>query len=532
MKKVLVSQHVFTGLEDEAKPAAILVEGNIIKEVAPSIDALSLTGEEKIIDFGEQLITYGLHDFHVHLFTGALQLVSVNLHETKSAEEVVQKLLQATEQHHKKWIIGFGWDNGGWEDDRLPTKELLDKHFPNQPIILNHLECHYCWVNSKALEIAHITNDTPNPSFGEIMRDENGEATGILVEKAQDLVQQHAYNFDEQQKLTMLKSFFNVTAKHGITSLNDMYAPFSEFLDDFDLLYTLEAQGDLKARVYLQPRMDGDLSEALVYKEKFNHPKIKMNGLKQFVDGVITGHTAYMVDNYHDVPHVGSTTYPLEEMKRWIVEADKAGFSVRLHAIGDGAVKFALDAFEQARKENGHTGTRHTIEHIECIQPEDIARFRELNVIASVQPYHVAALEQKVYIERLGEERFNRTYFAKTLMEAGALLAVGSDFPVVDLNPMYEIYHAVTRMDSTYKNTWGASERMSMAEVLRAYTAAPAYGSFREHESGTIKAGNLADLIVFNRNLFTIDPEAILSTAVIFTMLNGEIIYESIPQNV
>lgn len=529
MNYVLKSQHIFTGLKDFTEPGAILIEDSLIKQVAPSIEELTLRGDEQIIDLGEQLITPGLHDFHVHLFTGALQLVCVDLHDTKSADEVIQKVKNYAANHTKAWIIGFGWDNGGWKVDTLPTKEMLDEHFPNRPVLLNHLECHYCWVNSAALELAEITATTKNPDFGEIVRASNGEATGILIEKAQDLVQKIAYSFSEEEKLAMLHAFFDLTARSGITSINDMYAPFSEFLDDFSLLFQLEKEQKLKARVYLQPRMDGDLTEAHHFKQLYQHPKIKMNGLKQFVDGVITGHTAYMVEPYADANHTGMTTYDLKAMKKWIIEADKEGFSVRLHAIGDGAVKFSLDAFEEARRINGHMGTRHTIEHVECIQPEDVTRFKKLDVIASVQPYHIAALEQKVYLERLGEKRFNRTYFSKTLLNSGAKVAFGSDFPVVSIDPMREIYHAVTRMDSTYRQQWGPDEKTTMAETLRAYTQVPAYGCFNEDKGGTIEAGKYADIVAFDRNLFSIAPKDILTTKVSMTMLNGDIIFERKP---
>lgn len=529
MQKVLISNQVFTGTSDKPVPAAILVEGNTIKKIEPTIEDLKpfLSKNASIYNFENQLLMAGFHDFHLHLFPGALQLESFDLSETKSAEEVIQVLKRDWDQHkHKKWIVGFGWDNGGWENPALPTKELLDAHFPNHPIILNHLECHYCWVNSKALELAGITKETPDPQFGEIMKDENGEITGILMEQAQILVQQCAYDFSKEDKMAMLNNFFEYTARHGITSLNDMYAPFSEFFDDLDLIFDLEKNRQLKARVYLQPKMDGNLDQARLFKEKYNHSKVKMNGLKQFIDGVITGHTAYMLEDYADVSHRGHTTYPLHELEDWIIQSDKEGFSVRLHAIGDGAVKFSLDAFEKARKLNGNHDTRHTIEHIESIRDEDIPRFKELNIIASIQPYHLAALEPKVYLERLGEERFKNTYLSKSFLNAGAIVALGSDFPVVHISPMKEIYHAVTRKDKTLVNDWNVNEKLSLTEILKAYTYAPAYGCFREHELGTLEEGKLADIIVMNKNLFAIPPEEILKTEVIFTMCDGEVVYE------
>ncbi|WP_332649875.1 amidohydrolase [Lysinibacillus sp. 54212] len=529
MQQVLMGNNVFTGLEDIPRQAAILVEDNKIVKVGTSLQDLKplLHDNVTVYNFEDSLIMPGFHDFHLHLFPGALQLESVDLSETKSAEDVIDVLKKEWDTHkNKKWIIGFSWDNGGWENTALPTKEMLDKHFPDHPIVLNHLECHYCWVNSKALELAGITEETPNPQFGEIVKDENGKVTGILMEKAQSLVQELAYSFTKDEKLNMLNNFFHYTARHGITSMNDMYAPFSESLDDFDLLYELEESQELKARVHLQPKMEGNLEHAKLFLEKYNHPKVKMNGLKQFIDGVITGHTAYMLEDYEDVPHRGHTTYPLQELEDWIVEADKEGFSVRLHAIGDGAVKFSLDAFEKARKINGNRNTRHTIEHIETIRDEDFKRFKELDVIASVQPYHLAALEQKVYLERLGEERFKNTYCSKSFLNAGAILALGSDFPVVHISPMREIFHAVTRKDNTLMNSWNEEEKLTLAETLKAYTYAPAFGCFRENELGTLEENKLADIIVINQNLFESSPEEILGAKVVFTMCDGKVVYE------
>lgn len=529
MQQVLTSKQVFTGTNDMPSPAAILIENNRITRIMPSIEELKpfLKQGVSIRDFDNQLLMAGFHDFHLHLFPGALQLESLDLSETKSADDVINVIKSNWDQvKHKKWIIGFGWDNGGWVNPTLPTKEMLDEHFPDHPIVLNHLECHYCWVNSKALELAGINNHTPNPQFGEIIKDSHGEITGVLMEKAQNPVQQLAYDFSKEEKIKMLNKFFENTARQGITSLNDLYAPFSEFLDDFDLLMELENDNKLKARVHLQPKMDGNLESARLYQEKYNHPKLKMNGLKQFIDGVITGHTAYMLENYSDISHRGDTTYELEELESWIIQADKEGFSVRLHAIGDGAVKFSLDAFEKARKLNNNWDTRHTIEHVESIRNEDIPRFKELNIIASVQPYHLAALEQKIYMERLGEERFKNTYLCKSFLNTGAIVALGSDFPVVHISPMREIYHAVTRKDNTLINDWNACEKLSMTETLKAYTYAPAYGCFRENELGTLEEGKLADIIVLDKNLFEITPEEILETKVIFTMTDGNVVYE------
>ncbi|KRF60617.1 hypothetical protein ASG99_26460 [Bacillus sp. Soil768D1] len=532
MSKIVISSNcVFTGLKDEPEEAAILIEGNKIMKITGTIEEMEpwITSDTEIKNFEDKLVIPGFHDFHLHIFPGALELISVNLTGTKSEQEVIDQLKESVRIfENKQWIIGFSWENGCWENTNLPTKQSLDEIFPDRPVILNHLENHYCWVNSKALEIAGINRNTSDPDFGQVVKDENGEPTGILMEKAQDLVQQYAYSFTEEEKLTMLRNYFDHTAAQGITSMNDMYAPSSDFLDDFSLYSKLDEKGYLKSRIYLQPKLNGDIESAIKLRNEFKYTKIRMNGLKQFVDGVITGHTAFLLEAYADRnQYMGETTYPVETLEKWILEADREGFSIRLHAIGDGAVKFSLDAFEKARKLNGPKDVRHTIEHVECIQEEDIARFEKLNIIASVQPYHLAALESKIYMERLGLDRYSRTFLNKSFIEAGTRLALGSDFPVVKISPMHEIYHAVTRKDSTNVSTWNENEKLSMPQAIRSYTIEPAYGSFREHETGTLEEGKLADLVVLDRNLFTISHEDILETKILLTVMDGEIMYAS-----
>ncbi|MDR6999031.1 amidohydrolase family protein [Neobacillus niacini] len=289
-----------------------------------------------------------------------------------------------------------------------------------------------------------------------------------------------------------------------------------------------EKEGKLTTRVHFVAPLNGDLVLAKSLREKYKSNMVQFCGFKQFADGVTTSYTAYLLEPYTNNPETrGSTVFPEETIKTWTVEADKEGFRVRFHCIGDGAVQLALDSFEAAQKENGVRDSRHAIEHVEMIHPDDIERFHQLGVMASVQPEHINVTTRDVYQELIGPERMNYNYLLKTMMDHGTNVVFGTDYPVVKLNPFPGIYRAVTRLDDEGV-VWEGKERIALKDALLAYTAAPAYGSFREHELGTIEAGKLADIIVLDRNLFAVPYVEIKNTKVIFTMVDGKIVHEKV----
>lgn len=533
---VLSGNNVFTGTSDFPEPAFIAVTDNKITAIGSEAEISSYIGKDtKIYQYDNQLIMPGFHDFHVHVLLGSIVLDSVDLSAAQSEEEAAEVVYQfANQRPEDEWIIGFCWDNANWENTHLPSRESLDRLLPDRPVILIHVEVHYAWVNSKALEVMGIDHNTPNPAFGEIAKDKNGEITGILYEKAMDLVYKGAYDFSREKKASMLKKFFDMAAEYGVTSVHDMYAPPNDMLDDFELFQTMEQSGELTTRIHLVPALSGDLEKARKWRDTYTSDMLQFSGLKLFIDGVLTGYTAYLLEPYSDKPETrGSTSISPEQLKEWVTQADQEGFKIRIHAIGDGGVRLVLDAFEEAQKVNGVRDSRHTIEHVESIHPDDIDRFNELGVIASMQPQHLALIDQEVYASRLGKERNYFTFPINTLKRSGTKLAFGSDFPVTTLNPMPEIYRAVTRVDHTGspENAWNIHESISLAEALKAYTQGPAYGSFREHELGTLEAGKLADIVVLDQNLFDIPEEKILNTKVQLTMVNGKIVFEKAAKN-
>ncbi|MCK1983258.1 MULTISPECIES: amidohydrolase [Peribacillus] len=524
---IISSTTVFTGLSDQPEPASIAINDNKIVAIGSEEEIKHYAGEHtKIYQFKDQLIMPGFHDFHLHIMQGAVALSSVNLFAARSEDEALDMISEFAESKpENQWVIGFTWDAGYWDTQQLPTRHSLDHILPKRPALMFHAEGHYAWVNTKALEIANITRHTENPSYGIIGRDENGEPNGMLYEQAMDGVIRHAFNFSKSQKNDIFSNFLAHTASLGVTAVHDLHG--LKNIESLDVFKEFEEKDKLTTRIHLWPALNGDLEYSKRLRETYQSDKLRVAGLKQFIDGVITARTAYLLEPYADQPETrGETSFPSETIKKWVVDADNEGFSIRFHAIGDGAIRLALDAYEEAQKANGKRDSRHSVEHIEVIHPDDIHRFKELGVTASMQPDHLAMSERGVYTERIGTERETHVFSINALQKAGANLAFGTDFPIDILNPLLQIYRAVTRIDSSGKTSWHPHERITLAEALKAYTVGPAYGAFKEQELGTLEVGKLADIVVLERNLFEVPVEEIPDTKVQLTIVDGKVVYD------
>lgn len=530
---ILSSNAVFTGIMDTPQPGAVAIVGNKIAAIGSEADMESLIGPDtKQYRYHNELIMPGFHDFHLHLMLGSLAQDSVHLHEARSEEEAAEMVRKfADTRPNDSWIIGFGWYHVYWENGQLPHRSTLDRVISERPVFLFNAECHGAWVNSKALEMANITRDTPNPPFGEIGKDDDGEPTGFLYETAMGLARE-AFVLPHERRQRLLRSFLQQAARLGITSVNDMFPLPGLDFGDLPLYKEFEEREELTSRIHFLAPLNGDLDYAKELRSTYTSGTLQFSGLKQFLDGVPTTYTAYLLAPYSDKPDTyGDTLLPPHMIKQWTNEADREGFRIRFHACGDGAVRLGLDAFEEARRANGVRDSRHTIEHIEVIHPEDIPRLYELGVIASMQPEHLAASENfsdNAYLSRLGKEREAFTFPIKTLEEAGTKIAFSSDFPVVPLNPLLEIYRAITRVhnDGLPKGGWNGKERISLAQALRYYTWGPAYGTFRELELGTLEPGKLADIVVLSQNLFEVSPEEVRDASVRMTIMDGKIVFQ------
>lgn len=526
---ILTSSAVFTGLTDTPIATSIAVQGNTIVAIGTTEELEAwMSPQTRIYDYEDKLIMAGFHDFHLHILLGSVSLDSVNLKEARSEEDAVMRVkAYADERPHDPWILGTNWDAGHWDNKNLPGKKSLDDVLPDRPVLLLHNEGHFAWVNSKALEMVNISEGFDNLQFGGLAKDENGDYTGMIYEHAIGLFSKSAYHLTKEKKERVLRHFFRYAASLGITAMDDLYPTEAyEALEDFEVLKEFEDRGELSARIHLYPVLNSDLERAKRLKEHYQSSMLRVAGLKQFTDGVVTAFTAALVEPYtNKLNFSGDTAFPADTIKKWVVDADREGFAIRFHACGDRGVRIALDAYEEAQKVNGVRDSRHAIEHIEVIHPNDIPRFAELGVIASMQPEHMYLANRETYTAFIGEERAKYAWPLKSLQDTGAVLSVNSDFPVAGLNPMLEIYRAVTRVDSSNRDQWNPNEAISLASVLKAYTIAPAYGTFREYELGTLEPGKLADIIVLDRNLFAVPSEEILETKVELTMMDGKIMY-------
>jgi hypothetical protein len=535
---VLKGNAIFTARHPNLMSGGIALKGNKIVAVEEGQKIDQWIGETtRVLAYDNKLIMPGFVDAHVHYFMGAISAsehMCTEIAESSSEEEcvaIIKKFSDASPS--EKRILGIGWFPANWGDAPLPTKCSLDIAIPDRPVYLISADVHTFWMNSKALEEAGITTELKTRS-GEIGHFENGELNGLLFEpEAFAPAMAKVMDLDKETMKEVHRKFLAHIAACGVTSISEMSADdYTETTyKNYAVVKEMEEAGELTGRIHLYTRLSGftDFSKAQALKALYFSEKLRLSGVKGFVDGVTSTYTGYLLEPYCDRPEtsgVGVPIEPREEMEASIIAANAAGLAVRLHCIGDGAVRMAFDMYEASEKVNGRHGLKNTIEHIESIHPDDIQRFAELDVIPSMQPYHLT-LDQNEKISRIGKERCRWEWPHKTILEKGGKLAFGTDYPVVDFNPFPSIYAAVTRCDDEGNATGvNPEEATSLAEALIAYTASAANAYGRLEELGTLEVGKLADVIVVDRNLFTIDPHEIKDASVTLTIMDGRIIYE------
>lgn len=531
-KKAFKCRNIYTAVTDTIIDGYVVVENNKIIFVGSDSEAGSyIDGDTEIIDVSDNFLMPGFHDFHVHLVSAGLLQEDGVLRYTKSEEEAARYLWEINkDKKNKSFIMGGAWDTLLWDDQKLPTKRSLDKYFPETPVFLLNKECHGAWVNSAALDMFGITKDTPDPLHGYYGRFEDGEPDGYLHEMAAIELQEKIFaSLSDEELAEYAKTFLAMANKHGITSLGDVAggSPMRE-----NAYKIIEDKDELTARINFYPLFDTGVEEILEKQKVYCSEKLRCSGVKTFIDGTPQGYSGYMLDDYSDDP--GNRSNPMiepEEFIRMVCEYDAAGIPTRVHACGDAGARLCLDAVETAMKKNGKTGVRHSIEHLEAMSPEDISRFGELGVIASVQPEHMPKYDfyQHPFHKILGEERMKYSWPFGTIKNTGGVLAFGTDCPVVDISPFRGIFRAVTRLTNELEPNggWNPEEKVSIHEALRAYTWGGAYGAGREHELGTLEVGKLADMVVVERNLFecATDIKAMFDMKVVMTIMDGEIVY-------
>lgn len=531
---IITSTAIFTGNDGQPFEGFVAVSGNKIIAVEKGRDFQKYTGENtEIIDQGDCLVMPGMIDGHGHFSNGALfgsKYFISELLGSKSEEEAVEMVRAFAEKNPEiNRIIGNGWFPATWGDSKLPSKHSLDAVVPDRPVYLSSADEHTVWMNSKAIEEARVPSDESIYLAKYIDKDPDGTPNGILHEEAcLKYAQPFMYDTPLEIACEIEGQLIDDLLACGVTMFNDVSGITPG--RNYDALETLEKNGELKMRVNIADGLDigCDISHARMLDEKYHSPFLQQTSIKGVIDGVTSTFTGLLLEPYSDKPDTtGVPAYSYEELRKAILFANKEGYGVRLHCIGDKAVRWALDIFEESSKVNDCTDLRNCVEHIESIHPDDIERFGKLGVVASMQPRHLPldANEQK---SRLGEERWKTGWVFKSILESDGILAFGTDFPVVPYDPFASIYYAVTRNGYDRKPTGcNHEQKLSIAETLRAYTYGSAYSCGREHELGTLEPGKLADIVVVNKNLFTVDPEEILDAKVMITVVDGKIVYDA-----
>lgn len=537
---ILTGNRIFDGMCDKPYPGAVIVCKDRIEEVVKGNDYKDFIGSDtKVIDAKDGLIMPGFIDAHTHFFSAAIaesEYVCTQLKDSKSEEDAASMVCDYAKAHPGfDRIRGRGWFVTNWGDAPLPTKKSLDKLLPDIPVYLQAADVHSYWLNSAALAECGIDKNKADEVEG-IIQLEDGSPSGMLVEIDACRIAEKKYNdFDPDQRLIIYRDFMKKLLGYGVTSLSEMM-PFGyddKTFESYRQLLDLEESQNLSARVHIYPALfnaDG-FKAALKWKDAINTDFVKVSGVKGFIDGVVETYTGYLLEPYSDRPDTRGVNVPFigqRELNEAVLEANRAGFPVRIHAIADGSVRMCLNAFQYAKDKLGSIEEFHnTIEHIENISESDIPRFKELGVIPSMQPVHII-LDADGKIKRIGPDRIKLEWPLGSILKSTQILALGTDCPVVDIDPFVNIYAAVTRkMPDGREASHNPNERLSMTDTLRAYThgAATAYG--RENEIGCISKGFLADIVVLDRDLFSVSESSILNCKVKYTMVGGKLYEKS-----
>jgi len=523
---IIANAKIFTSDESNPHAEAVAVQGNRIVYVGDNSGVETFRGEKtRIIDGQGRTLTPGFIDTHVHLLWGSIWMGNAELREVKTKNDLKKILLDFADKNKTdEWVVGRGI-----RYDIVSTRQELDEIIAERPVYIGAFDGHTGWANTRALETADILKDDGRELVnGIIVRDENGRATGELREAdAMRAIMDLAPFPDANRRRELLKLAISEFNKTGITSVHNMNGDMEELM----AYAALEDAGEMNMRVYVPYHVKPEAKEEDL-KEAAEMAKVQMDyvrggAAKFFMDGVWESYTAFNIDPYADDPGVGivAPIFSLEHFVRMASICDKMGLQIAVHCCGDGAVRQALDGYEAIQKMNGTRDSRHRIEHIEVCQPEDMPRFKELGVIASMQTSHApfSLEDDQVWTKRTGPQRWRLAFPWRDLKNAGAHLSLGSDWTVMPFDPMLNIYVALNRRELAPENP---DQRLTLEECIIGYTRDAAYVEFMENEKGQIKVGYLADLVLFSHDLFEVKPEEIMTAKPVLTMIDGRAVFE------
>jgi len=524
---------VFTNANGYTLQGDSLVEFSTLVVKNGKVDAV---GDESIannydyyhsIDVKGKTLLPGLIDAHGHVMGLGFQELNINIAGIETLEATLDSIKAYAEANPElEWIQGRGWNQTLWPENEFPTAEDLDKVVPDRPVWLSRVDGHAGWANSKAMELAGIDENTPDPKGGKIIRDENGKATGIFIDAAESYISEVVPDPTQKEKERALEEALKQMSSVGLTSVHDAGIG----ADTWELYTAFADQGKLTTRIYAMIGGAGEAFDSLSQNgpiESYANDLVALRSVKLYSDGALGSRGAALIEPYSDDPgNRGLLFYEQEEMNRMVSKVVSEGYQANIHAIGDRGNRVVLNALENAINEFDARGLRHRIEHAQIVALEDIPRFAELDIIASMQPTH-ATSDMNMAEDRVGPERIKGGYAWQRFLDQGTVVAAGSDFPVEHSNPFYGLYSAVTRQDhqGNPPEGWYAEQAMSRLEAFRAFTLDAAYAAHQEDLLGSLEKGKWADFIIIDQDYFNTDESNIWEINVLETWLAGEKVY-------
>jgi predicted amidohydrolase YtcJ len=532
---IVLNGNVYTADADGTMAEAVAVQGNRILQVGTNREIQRLRRPQTVVvDAKGGTVLPGFNDSHVHFISGGLSLSDVDLLDAMTLPSIEAAITQWAMQHpEREWVTGRGWHYDSFPGG-LPTRQMLDTLIPDRPAFISAYDGHTAWANSTALKLANITRRTPNPAGGIVVKDQHtGEPTGVLKESAMELVSRLIPKPTPDQRAAAVRAATEHAHRLGVTSIQQANGS----AEDLALFDELRKAKDLEVRVYaaLSGRADfskTDLDALDELRSKYDDdPILKAGAIKLMADGVVESHTAALLAPYANrATTSGEPVVDEATLTQTVAELDRRGWQVMIHAIGDRAIRMALDAFSVLpRRNDADHGRRHRIEHIETTDPADIPRFGRLGVIASMQPYHSLPdpAQLEVWSANLGPERTERAWVYNSIAKAGGRLAFGSDWPVMSMDPILGLHVAVNRTTPAGEPSggWIPAERLTLRQAIDAYTRDAAWASFDEHRKGRLERDMLADIVVLTRDIFSLPPSRIAEIEVAVTIFDGKVVY-------
>jgi predicted amidohydrolase YtcJ len=531
---VVLNAKIWTGNKKQPEAEALAVVKERIVFVGSTKEARKLVGDKmRVLDLDGKRVVPGFHDSHVHLLSSGLRLSQVALKDAADEKEFGKRLRDFDEKLPKDaWMLGGDWDHDRAFAGQLPTAAHIDKHVADRPVFIRRYDGHMALVNTTALKKAGISADTPDPVGGVIYRDPKTKApTGLLRDKAMGLVAPHVPPTSDAEIVSGLMAALAEARKFGVTSVQDMdgsAAPARTKL--LRILQELSRKGTLTLRVRLYFPLGAWASLAQIGVQiGFGDLWVSIGSLKDFIDGSLGSSTAKMFEPYLNEPgSTGIYVTPLSRLRENLLAADKAGLGIAIHAIGDRGNAELLDLFAEVAEKNGPRDRRFRIEHAQHLRPIDYPRFARLGVVASIQPFHI--IDDGRWAEgRIGKKRCESSYALRSLLDAGAKVAFGSDWSVAPLNPLLGIDAAVNRrtLDGKHPDGWFPKQKITVAEAIECYTLTSAYAAFQEKDLGTLEPGKLADFVVLSRDILApAERDTIAKSEVLLTVVGGRVVHE------